>query len=65
MYSSKFFFAIFGTIAFSEEDVLYIEMDEHAILKIRDAGVKLSPIEEDIITEMQGFKKKDQPFWGR
>jgi hypothetical protein len=40
-------------------------MDERAILKIRDAGVKLSPIEEDIITEMQGFKKKDQPFWGR
>jgi translation initiation factor 5B len=49
----------------SEGDVLYIEMDERAILKIRDAGVKLSPIEEDIITEMQGFKKKDQPFWGR
>ena len=49
----------------SEGDVLYIEMDERAILKIRDAGVKLSPIEEDIITEMQVFKKKDQPFWGR
>ena len=49
----------------SEGDVLYIEMDERAILKIRDAGVKLSPIEEDIITEMQRFKKKDQPFWGR
>ena len=49
----------------SEGDVLYIEMDERAILKIRDAGVKLSPIEEDIITEMQHFKKKDQPFWGR
>ena len=49
----------------SEADVLYIEMDERAILKVRDAGVKLNPIEEDIITEMQRFKKKDQPFWGR
>ena len=49
----------------SEGDVLYIEMDERAILKVRDAGVKLNPIEEDIITEMQRFKKKDQPFWGR
>ena len=49
----------------SEGDVLYIEMDERAILKIREAGVKLDPIEEDIITEMQSFKKKDQPFWGR
>ena len=49
----------------SEGDVLYIEMDERAILKVRDAGVKLDPIEEDIITEMQRFKKKNQPFWGR
>ncbi len=49
----------------SEGDVIYIEMDERANLQIRDAGVKLSPIEEDINTEMQGFKKKDQPFWGR
>ena len=49
----------------AEGDVLYIEMDERAILKVRDAGVKLNPIEEDIITEMQRFKKKDQPFWGR
>ena len=49
----------------SEGDVLYIEMDERAILKVRDAGVKLNPIEEDIISEMQRFKKKDQPFWGR
>ena len=46
----------------SEGDVLYIEMDERAILKIREAGVKLDPIEEDIITEMQKIKKKDQPF---
>ena len=44
---------IFGTIAFSEGDLLYIEIDERAILKIRDAGVKLGPIEEDIITKMQ------------
>ena len=49
----------------SEGDVLYIEMDERAILKIRDAGVKLSPIEEDIITEMQKFKRNAQPFWAR
>ena len=49
----------------SEGDVLYIEMDERAILKIREAGVKLDPIEEDIITEMQKIKKKDQPFWAR
>ena len=49
----------------SEGDVLYIEMDERAILKIREEGVKLGPIEEDIISEMQAFKKKDQPFWGR
>jgi hypothetical protein len=40
-------------------------MDERAILKIRDAGVKLSPIEEDIITEMQKFKRNAQPFWAR
>ena len=65
MYSSKFFFSMFGTFAFLEGDVLYIVMDECAILKIQDAGVKLSPIEEGIITKMQGFKKKDQPFWGR
>ena len=49
----------------SEGDVLYIEMDERAILKVREAGVKLDPIEEDIITEMQSIKRKDQPFWGR
>ena len=49
----------------SEGDVLYIEMDERAILNIREAGVKLDPIEEDIITEMQKIKKKDQPFWAR
>ena len=49
----------------SEGDVLYIEMDERAILNIREAGVKLDPIEEDIITEMQRIKKKDQPFWAR
>ena len=49
----------------SEGNVLYIEMDERAILKIREAGVKLDPIEEDIITEMQKIKKKDQPFWAR
>ena len=49
---------IFGTIAFSEGDVLYIEMDECAILKIRDAGVKLGPIEEDIITEMQSQEER-------
>ena len=49
----------------SEGDVLFIEMDERAILKIRDAGVKLNPIEEDIISEMQRFKRKDQPFWAR
>ena len=49
----------------SEGDVLYIEMDERAILTIREAGVKLDPIEEDIITEMQKIKKKDQPFWAR
>ena len=49
----------------SEGDVLYIEMDERAILKIREAGVKLDPIEEDIISEMQKIKKKDQPFWAR
>jgi hypothetical protein len=58
VYSSKFFFFIFGTVAFSEGDVLYIEMDERAILKIRDAGVKLSPIEEDIITEMQSQEER-------
>ena len=40
-------------------------MDERAILKVREAGVKVYPIEEDIITEMQSIKKKDQPFWGR
>ena len=56
---------MFGTFAFSEGDLLYIVMDECAILKIQDAGLKLSPIEEGIITKMQGFKKKDQPFWGR
>jgi len=33
-------------------------MDERAILKIRDAGVKLSPIEEDIITEMQSQEER-------
>ena len=49
----------------SEGDVLYIEMDERAIFKIREAGVKLSPIEEDIITDMQKIKRKDQPFWAR
>lgn len=49
----------------SEGNVLYIEMDERAILKIREAGVKLDPVEEDIITEMQKIKKKDQPFWAR
>ena len=49
----------------SEGDVLYIEMNERAILTIREAGVKLDPIEEDIITEMQKIKKKDQPFWAR
>ena len=49
----------------SEGDALYIEMDERAILKIREAGVKLSFIEEDIITEMQKIKRKDQPFWAR
>jgi len=49
----------------SEGDVLYIEMDERAILTIREAGVKLDPIEEDIIAEMQKIKKKDQPFWAR
>jgi len=49
----------------SEGDVLYIEMDERAILKIREAGVKLSPIEEDIITDMQKIKRKEQPFWAR
>ena len=49
----------------SEGDVLYIEMDERAILKIREASVKLDPIEEDIIAEMQKIKKKDQPFWAR
>ena len=49
----------------SEGDILYIEMDERAILTIREAGVKLDPIEEDIITEMQKIKKKDQPFWAR
>ena len=49
----------------SEGDVLYIEMDERSILKVREAGVKLDPIEEDIITEMQSIKRKDQPFWGR
>ena len=49
----------------SEGDVLYIEMDERAILTIREAGVKLDPIEEDIITEMQKINKKDQPFWAR
>jgi len=40
-------------------------MDERAILKIREAGVKLSPIEEDIITDMQKIKRKEQPFWAR
>ena len=49
----------------SEGDVLYIEMDERAILTIREAGVKLDPIEEDIISEMQKIKKNDQPFWAR
>ena len=49
----------------SEGDVLYIEMDERAILTIREAGAKLDPIEEDIISEMQKIKRKDQPFWGR
>ena len=49
----------------SEGDVLYIEMDERAILKIREAGIKLDPIEEDIISEMQKIKRKDQPFWAR
>ena len=49
----------------SEGDVLYIEMDERAILTVREAGVKLDPIEEDIISEMQKIKRKDQPFWGR
>ena len=49
----------------SEGDILYIEMDERAILTIREAGVKLGPIEEDIISEMQKIKRKDQPFWGR
>jgi translation initiation factor 5B len=49
----------------SEGDALYIEMDERAILKIREAGIKLSFIEEDIITEMQKIKRKDQPFWAR
>ena len=28
-------------------------------------GAKLDPIEEDIISEMQKIKKKDQPFWAR
>ena len=49
----------------SEGDLLYIEMDERAILTIREAGAKLDPIEEDIISEMQKIKRKDQPFWGR
>ena len=58
MYSSKFFFFVFGTVAFSEENLLYIDMDKRAILKIRNTGLKLSPIEEDIITEMQGQEER-------
>ena len=49
---------MFGTFAFLEGDVLYIVMDKCATLKIQDAGVKLSPIEEDIITEMQSQEER-------
>ena len=48
-----------------ENDVLYIEMNERDIIKIREAGVKLNLDEEEIIEEMQKIKKKDSPFWGR
>ena len=48
-----------------ENDILYIEMNERDIIKIREAGVKLNLDEEEVIGEMQKIKKKDSPFWGR
>ena len=49
----------------NEGDILYIEMDERDVVRLRDENVKLTPDEEDIITELQRIKNADSPFWGR
>ena len=49
----------------NEGDVFYIEMRAGDVQKLRKAGVKLTPDEEDVLTEMERFKRKDHPFWGR
>ena len=49
----------------NEGDILYIEMDERDVVRLRDENVKLTPDEEDVITELQRIKKADSPFWGR
>ena len=41
----------------------YCRNGRRAVLTIREAGAKLD-IEEDIISEMQKIKRKDQPFGG-
>ena len=48
-----------------EGDILYIEMDERDVLRLREENVKLTPDEEDVIGELQRLKKGDSPFWGR
>ncbi len=40
-------------------------MDERDVVRLRDENVKLTPDEEDVITELQRIKKADSPFWGR
>ena len=49
----------------NEGDILYIEMDERDVVRLRDENVKLTPDEEDVIPELQRIKKADSPFWGR
>ena len=48
-----------------EGDILYIEMDERDVLRLREEKVQLTPDEEDVISELQRLKKGDSPFWGR
>ena len=48
-----------------EGDILYIEMDERDVLRLREENVKLTPDEEDVIGELQRLKKGESPFWGR
>ena len=48
-----------------EGDILYIEIDERDVLRLREENVKLTPDEEDVIGELQRLKKGESPFWGR